>query len=154
MSRHTNRPWHRDAGPPGIVSRADALSRDREFDLAARRCHTDALAALTPQTLSRLRAARHGATSAATSRRSVLGWVLASSSAAVIALAVSVQLQRVPIAAAPSIATAVNAPTGNPDATAAIDDYADLVGGLDENPDLYLWLAANHDTLPATGATP
>lgn len=151
MSRHTDQPGQRDAGPPGIVSRADSSSRDRDFDVAAQHCHAVALAALTPQTLSRLRAARRGAASAPTSRRSVLGWVLAGSSAAVIALAVSVQLQRGPIAAVPSIAAAV-APSDNPDATAAIDDYADLIGGLDENPDLYLWLAANHDTLPTSGA--
>ena len=126
---------------------AVAPSGDLAFDRVAQRHHADALAAMSPRTLARLRASRHAATSAPPTRRG-LGWLLASGSAAVLALAVAVQLQRAPVASTTPVQAAATAADGELDPTLADDDYRSLVAGLDENPDLYLWLAANDQALP------
>lgn len=124
-----------------------AVPRDLAFDRVARRHHADALAAMSPRTLARLRATRHAAVSAPPTRRG-LGWLLASGSAAVLALAIAVQLQRAPVESTAPLQAAAPATGGDLDPAFAGDDYQDLVAGLDENPDLYLWLAANHEALP------
>lgn len=146
MSQHiddTKQRTPQSGAAPGM----DPQSVACEFDRAMQRRHAHALAALSPQTLSRLRASRHAAGSPARSRHG-LGWILAGGSAAVLALAVAVQLQRSPadLAAPVQIATAPDRGL-EPTITSDGDDQS-LVAGLDENPDLYLWLAANHDTLP------
>ena len=123
-------------------------SGDLAFDRVAQRHHAEALAAMSPRTLARLRANRHAATSAAPARRG-LGWLLAGGSAAVLALAVAVQLQRAPVESGAPLQVAAMALEAELDPAFANDDYRSLVAGLDENPDLYLWLAANHEALPA-----
>ena len=126
------------------------MSSDHDFDQAARRHYAESVATLSPQTAARLRAARHTALTTAPMRRG-LNWVLAGSCAAVFAIAIALQLQREPPAAALPVQTAatpvldaVDAGRSNPD-DAEIDS---LLAALDESPDLYLWLAANDDALP------
>jgi len=122
-----------------------ARSGDPAFDRVAQRHHAEALTAMSPRTLARLRATRHAATLGAPTRRGP-GWLLAGGTAAVLALAIVVQLQRTPVESAAPLQTAATAADGSP--AFADDDYRSLVAGLDENPDLYLWLAANHEALP------
>lgn len=112
---------------------------DERFDQAMRELHAQAVAQVSSPTRARLRAARHGATAARESRRGY-GWILASGCAAVFALAIALQLQPRPASKpdAPPLAE-VSAPY----------DADTAVAALDENPDLYLWLASNDDALPA-----
>ena len=124
-----------------------ARSGDPAFDRVAQRHHAEALTAMSPRTLARLRATRHAATLAAPTRRGP-GWLLAGGTAAVLALAIVVQLQRTPVASTTPVQAAATAADGELDPTLADDDYRSLVAGFDENPDLYLWLAANHEALP------
>lgn len=120
--------------------------RDRDFDRVARTHHAEALSTLSPQVRARLRGARHAAHANAPVRRG-LGWVLAGGCAAVFAMAIALQLQREPPVTAAPVQTAAIAPatdrgdTGNPE----VDS---MIAALEENPDLYLWLAANDDALP------
>ena len=122
-------------------------SGDLAFDRVAQRHHAEALATMSPRTLARLRATRHAATLAAPTRRG-LGWLLASGSAAVLALAIAVQLQRAPVESTAPLQAAATAVDGELDPAFANDDYRSLVAGLEENPDLFLWLAANDQALP------
>lgn len=149
MSQHRDDTLRGDRSDPAVAQPTDAMARERAFDRAAQRCHAQALTALAPQTLSRLRAARH-ASSLAVPARTGLGWILAGGSAAVLALAIAVQWQRMPMDAAPPQQTAATMTDGDVlDAAVDRDDYPSLIASLDENPDLYLWLAANHDALPS-----
>lgn len=124
-------------GNPGL--------RAREFDLAAIRHHAQSLGAIPPHTLARLRAARHAATTRAAPARGI-GWMLAGGCAAVFALAIALQLQRSPTDTPQPVQTA--ATDAADDAGDSRDAEVDGVIALDENPDLYLWLAANDDALP------
>ena len=129
------------------IPRAAPPSGDLAFDRVAQRHHADALAAMSPRTLALLRSTRHAATSAPPARRG-LGWLLASGSAAVLALAIAVQLQREPVESTAPLQASATAADGELDPVFTNDDYLSLVAGLDENPDLYLWLAANDQALP------
>ena len=110
---------------------------DDTFDRAMRDLHAQALTQVSPRSRARLRAARTAATHRAPTRG--LRWALATGLLAVFALAIGLQWR------GPS--STANLPTQ----TAAIDaaDFG-AVATLDENPDLYLWLASNDDNLPAT----
>ena len=112
---------------------------DARFDQAMRELHAQAVARVSSATRARLRAARHGAAAARESRRGY-GWILASGCAAVFALAIALQLQPRPASkpGAPPVAE-----------VSAAYDADTAVAALDENPDLYLWLASNDDALPA-----
>jgi len=118
---------------------------DHAFDQAMRRLHTQAVDQVSPATRARLRVARQAATTpgAAREHRRGPGWVLATGFAAVSALAIGLLLRPSPqapvTAPAPSVATA----------TTAAFDADTALATLDENPDLYLWLASNDDALPA-----
>ena len=106
------------------------------FDRSLRQLHAAAVAQISPQTLARLRSARHGLENAAAPRRGhAWRWLAASAFSAVLAVAIGLQFMprtdTVP-AAQPLIA-----------ATDAGDDYASGSTALDENPDLYLWLASS-----------
>lgn len=127
--------------------------RDHDFDLDARRHYARALGQLSPQVRARLRDARHAAaTSTAPGHRS--GWLLAGGAvAATLALVLAVQLQ--PEAPRPGPTARMASATPAPDPAerasqrAEIDsELDDMLVALDENPDLYLWLAANDDALP------
>ena len=120
---------------------------DHSFDQAMRRLHMQAVDQVSPATRARLRVARQAATTPAATRehRRGPGWVLATGFAAVSALAIGLMLRPSPQApAATSPAPAVAAAT----TTAAYDADTGLAT-LDENPDLYLWLASNDDAMPA-----
>ena len=112
-------------------------AHDDAFDRAMRGLHAQALTQVSARTRTRLRAARTAAIEVAPARG--LRWAVASGFAAILALAIGLQWWGPP--------STGQAPT----ATAAIDaaDYG-AVATLDENPDLYLWLASNDDTLPSS----
>jgi hypothetical protein len=108
---------------------------DKEtFDRDMRQLHATAVTHISPQTLARLRAARHGA-QAAPQRGHAWRWMTASAFSAVLAVAIGVQFlpRSAPLSTAQPMATA----------TGTSNDYSDGVATLDENPDLYLWLASS-----------
>lgn len=115
----------------------DSHERDHAFDQAMRRLHAQAVEQVSPATRARLRTARHASAEAA--RAPHRGWVWASGAVAVFALAIGLRLH----APAPVVETpAVAAVESSYDADSAI-------ASLDENPDLYLWLASNDDAVAA-----
>lgn len=123
----------------------DQDQEHRAFDQAMRRLHVQAVDQVSPSTRARLRVARQAATTPAGARapRRGLGWVLASGVAAVFVLAIGLHLR--PLPQAPAVAVA---PTAATTAAATSYDADTAVAVLDENPDLYLWLASNDDAVP------
>lgn len=126
---------------------------DHDFDLDARRHYAGALGQLSPQVRVRLREARHAAaTSAPPGHR--LSWLLAGGAvAATLALMLAAQLRPATPEPGPTPRVARAAPAPGPAERASqraeIDrELDDMLAALDENPDLYLWLAANDDALP------
>lgn len=111
---------------------------DARFDQAMRELHAQAVTNVSSATRARLRAARRDLPTARDSRRGY-GWIVASGCAAVFALAIALQLQPRPASqpAGPAVAQ-----------TPVAYDAETAVAALDENPDLYLWLASNDDALP------
>nr|WP_272910607.1 hypothetical protein [Xanthomonas campestris] len=97
-----------------------------------RRLHATALTTLPPETLAKLRQARHAAT-AQRSRR--LHWLLATACSALLAVGIGVQLR--PTEQAPATTTTQVATT-TPAATST--DTDDL---LTQNPDLFVWLGSD-----------
>lgn len=117
---------------------------DHSFDQAMRRLHMQAVDQVSPATRARLRVARQAATTPAAARehRRGPGWALATGFAAVSALAIGLLLRpspQAPTSPAPAVASA----------TIATYDADTALATLDENPDLYLWLASNDDAMPA-----
>ena len=111
------------------------IERDNDsFDRDLRQLHAAAVSQVSPQTLARLRAARHAAQTAP-KRGHAWRWVTATAFSAVLAVALGTQfLPRsgtVP-ATQPMVAT-----VGND------DGYDDSLAALDESPDLYMWLASS-----------
>ena len=103
------------------------------FDRHTQQLHATALARLSPATLAKLRGARHAATQPAPARHG-WRWAAATAFSAVFAVAIGVQfLPRQPAPGAPAPATLAAAPT---------DATPDYVAPLEENPDLYVWLAS------------
>ncbi|WP_447938804.1 hypothetical protein [Pseudoxanthomonas mexicana] len=106
---------------------------DTGFDAQARGLHRASLAQVSPQTLMRLRTARHEAQRAAPAggARS-WRWLTATAFSAVLAVGIGVQfLPRTSTAPAPVAVT---------DGEASLDEAT--TGTLEEDPDLYLWLAS------------
>ena len=108
----------------------------RTFDEALRQRHGDAVAHISARTQAQLQQRRRAALSASapgrprtTMRR--FAWPVATSFAAILALAVGMQLRQDSVAPVP-VAT-----------VADDDDLGASFAALDENPDLYLWLASN-----------
>ncbi|MFT4257031.1 MAG: hypothetical protein QM599_08765 [Pseudoxanthomonas sp.] len=102
---------------------------DNHFDHRLRQLHAESLARISPQTLARLRSARHAATQPAPARGLRWRWLAAGVVPAMFALAIGLPyLERT---ATPTPAAA---------ATQAESDYADA---LNENPDLYVWLESD-----------
>jgi anti-sigma-K factor RskA len=116
------------------TDRTEIEQRDTEFDHGMRQLHATAVSQLSPQTLARLRAARHAAQTAPR-RGHAWRWVTATAFSAVLAVALGVQFlprwDTVP-AAQPMVATVDND-----------DGYGDSLAVLDESPDLYMWLASS-----------
>ena len=130
---------------------------DTHLDRDARDRHALALEHVSPRVRARLREARRAATTSAPSR-SRFGWLLAGgTAAAVFAFVLTSQLQPMTPEATPAPRMADAAPVVPPalepleraSQRAEIDSEIDgMLAALDENPDLYLWLAANDDALP------
>jgi len=123
-------------------------TQDDRFDNAMRELHAQAVSQVSSATRARLRVARHAAARPDEQRESRRGfnWVLGSGLAAVFAIAIGLQLRPaqtpVPATSAPAaIASAVTP------ATPTAFDADTAVAALDENPDLYLWLASNGDAV-------
>ena len=113
---------------------------DRGFDAIARDVHARSLDALSPRTRAQLQLRRRGALAPTrTARMRTLAWPVAAA-CAIAALAIGWQLRdpgSMPTGAPPSTPMV---------ATSTDDDSATLV--LDENPELYEWLASSDaDTL-------
>ncbi|WP_222565128.1 hypothetical protein [Novilysobacter antarcticus] len=142
---------NRYPSPPTQDPRTSPESR---FDAHARALHDDALAHVSPLVRRRLQQARNAATLGAARKQSRL-WAWAGSAAVLaLALGAGMQLQRSPDpspgGSLPMAGTS-QLPEGQ---TLAVGDEVDsevsgLLAALDENPDFYLWLAANDSALSA-----
>lgn len=110
------------------------------LDAHARRLHAASLSQLSPQTLARLRMARHATAQAERSAPLRAGgqwrWLAATAFTAV--LAVGVGLQWMPDETRPG----ADAPVTPTVAASSLQDDAGVATVLDEDPDLYLWLAS------------
>ncbi|RZZ85470.1 hypothetical protein [Pseudoxanthomonas winnipegensis] len=117
------------------------MNAPSDFDHRMRQCHAASLQALSPQTLARLRDARHGAGRARRPRG--YAWLGASALAAVLAVAAAARLMPPSSPAVSSSAThqvlAVQATLPSD----ANDAYVSTADVLDQNPDLYVWLGAS-----------
>jgi len=119
---------------PGIDE--STSSSNESFDRDMRQLHAAATTHISPQTLARLRAARHGLDIiGAPQRGHAWRWMAASAFSAILAVAIGVQF----------LPRSATVSTGQPVAAATnmASDYNDGVVTLDENPDLYLWLASS-----------
>ena len=111
------------------------IDANESFDRRMRQLHATAVTQLSPQTLARLRSARQQARTSAPRRGHVWRWAAATAFSAVLAVTIGLQLLPKPgstPAAQPVVAT-----------ISSEDAYADSVSALDENPDLYVWLASS-----------
>ncbi|MBZ4038617.1 hypothetical protein [Novilysobacter selenitireducens] len=112
---------------------------DTAFDQSMRQRYAQALQALPPSTAGALRAARRTALDPASHARSphpALRWAGAFATVAALALGLRF-FEDEPATALTQQVAAVDA-----------DEFDAAIGALDENPDLYLWLAANDDLPP------
>lgn len=110
--------------------------RDHDFDSNARAMHGAALRQLSPATLARLRSARAQAQTATTPHR--WAWLAATALSGV--LAVGLGMQFLPGSSpAPGSSTQL----AQQATTTHTTDANGSVTLLDENPDLYLWLASS-----------
>lgn len=123
----------------------------QRFDAAMRALHARALEQVSPDTRMRLRSIRNEAGAAAPRRGGMFAWALASGGVAAFALALGLQFAAGPgePAGAPALAAVSAATDEAARAPAGVSyDPDTAVAALDENPDLYLWLASNSDALP------
>ncbi len=123
-----------------------------DFDQAMRALHAQGLAHVPARTLSRLRIDRHATRARGTGPRS--RWMPGMAFAAVFACALGIAwLQSPPSANAPRVAQGpAVAPAASQDGLVVALEAAEaemMLDPLDEDPDLYLWLAANDETLPS-----
>lgn len=107
-----------------------------DFDASLRQLHADAVAQVSARTQAQLHQRRHAALSSRNARATPtrrLGWPLAASFAAIVALAFGVQMRQdaLPAASTPTVAAAEG------------DGLDTTLAVLDENPDFYLWLASS-----------
>ena len=110
-----------------------AVDKQDTFDHDMQQLHAAAVSQLSPQTLARLRAARHGLADSAPQRGHSWRWITASAFSAVLAVAIGLQFLPTSQPATPASPTV---------ATVVADEYTTGVTALDENPDLYVWLAS------------
>ena len=114
---------------------SSAIDKNDDFDRDMQQLHATAVDNISPQTLARLRAARHGlANETAPHRGHDWRWMTASTFSAVLAVAIGVQFLPTSQPVAPASPTV---------ATVVADEYTTGVTALDENPDLYVWLASS-----------
>ena len=113
--------------------KSTGIDNKETFDRDMRKLHATAVNHISPQTLARLRAARQAAQTAPRPGRA-WRWIAATAFSAVLAVAIGLQF----------LPQSAPAPTAQP-MVATVDasgDYNSSVPTLDENPDLYLWLAS------------
>jgi len=123
-------------------------SHDDRFDHAMRELHAQAVSQVSSATRARLRGARQAAARPGEQRETRRGfnWVLGSGLAAVFAVAIGLQL-RPAQTSLPTNATAPAIARADTPASPTAFDADTAVAALDENPDLYLWLASNGDAV-------
>ena len=109
---------------------------DHDFDSSARAMHDTALRQLSPTTLARLRSARAQAQRATPPRRWT--WLAATALSGVLAVGLGVQFLP-----GGSPASGDSAQLAQQSTTTPAADPNGSVTLLDENPDLYLWLASS-----------
>ncbi|RYZ73949.1 MAG: hypothetical protein EOP91_03820 [Lysobacteraceae bacterium] len=109
----------------------------QQFDRHLHELHAAALDQVSPATLARLRAARHGLEQ---SPKRGHGWRWAAATAFSAVLAVAIGVRFLP-GTAPTAMTP--APLAAGAGAGAEGEYPDSLSTLDENPDLYLWLASS-----------
>lgn len=117
---------------PGIENKDTAFDRDMH------QLHATAVTQISPQTLTRLRAARHAAPTAP-KRGHGWRWIAATAFSSILAVTLGVQFLP------NSSTTPAQAPANTP-MVAAIDNDdgpIDAVVTLEESPDLYMWLASS-----------
>ena len=121
-------------------------SPDDAFDRAMRAQYASSVDHVSPPVRRRLREARLAA-SAARAPGPRAGWLLGGGmvTAAVAAIAVAIALQSSPPAQAPAAADPLERATRRVQVDSEVDE---MLAALEEDPGLYLWLAANDDTLP------
>lgn len=107
-----------------------AIDNER-FDHTALQLHRMAVTRLSPETLARLRHARHAA--ARPARRTV--WWLATACSGLLAVGIGFQFRPASIPSVPPAYSIASQPAHS-------DDYTPL-GTLDESPDLYMWLGSD-----------
>lgn len=107
---------------------------DDTFDTRMRQLHADALTRIPPPTLAKLRHARHAAATAKSACGLNWRWALAGVAPVLLAVAIGLPMlnRQAPPAASPNVAAAPG------------EDYT---AALDENPELYLWLASDGQQL-------
>ncbi len=114
------------------------MNAPSDFDRTLHQLHTAALHSVSPQTLARLRSARH-ASALAPRRGRAFAWLGATACTAVLAVVAATQLMP-PDQAAPAFSqTAAVALQSNQDN----DAFASTSDVLDQNPDLYVWLGSD-----------
>ncbi|AOY68552.1 hypothetical protein LN565_00215 [Xanthomonas euvesicatoria pv. euvesicatoria] len=101
------------------------------LDAQLRQLHATALTSLPPQTLARLRQARHAA-APTRSRRGY--WLLATACSGLLVIGIGLQLHP---SQSVSSGTAPTSPVASTSATTETDDL------LAQNPDLYVWLGSD-----------
>jgi anti-sigma-K factor RskA len=106
--------------------------KNAAFERDLRRLHATAVSHVSPQTLARLRTARHAAQ---TAPRRGNGWRWAAATAFSAVFAVALGVQFLPLS---------NSAPATPMVASAADDQdnSDALSTLDESPDLYMWLAS------------
>lgn len=113
------------------------MNTPSDLDHNLRRLHASALDAVSPQTLARLRSARHGATMRPRRGRT-FAWLGATACTALLAVVGATQLmppQSLPATSHPtSVALQDSQDT---------DDFFSTTDVLDQNPDLYVWLGSD-----------
>lgn len=126
---------------------------DGGFDAQARTLHRAALAQMSPRTPGApARRHRHEAQRAAPASGDARPWRWLTATAFTAVLAVGVGLQFLPRAPTPSSPAVTTRPHRWPRPTAKqLDETA--AGTLEEDPDLYLWLASAEGAAPCDGVT-
>jgi len=125
-----------------------------DIDQHARRLHQASLAQVSPQTLMRLRRARHDAQQHATTpadARHRGRWLMATAFSAVLAVGVGLQWLPHTPGATPSTTTITSASQAEGDIAT---DELGVASAFDEDPDLYLWLASADAQPLAMESTP
>ncbi len=111
------------------------------IDEQARRLHRASLAQVSPQTLMRLRSARHEAQRAAPARAGHWRWLAATAFTGMLAVGLGLRFLLPASTPVPAAGERPAVPALAGTTTEAPQDDAGASALFDEDPDLYLWLA-------------